>query len=199
MGGQTLHLEKSVNSETNQPAASPVPNSVSPSSAPGGSFWSRNSRVLVRLLLVAIIIAAAVIYSQSQVAPVSPSNNAQTSNNSSLPDVKVTTGTEKGATVRVSGEQFTVVAEKGNGYTHLARKALAEYLKTNDPQGLQAEHKIFIEDYLQKKISNKKSIHVGDEVNFSQSDIQDAVTTALQLTDRQIQNLHQYTTRVANL
>ncbi|MEK9181094.1 MAG: hypothetical protein AAB871_02575, partial [Patescibacteria group bacterium] len=63
----------------------------------------------------------------------------------------------------------------------------------------QPEHKVYIEDYLRKKISDKKSLHTGDQVTFTESEIQSAVTAAQNLNERQLSNLHQYTLRVANL
>ena len=91
------------------------------------------------------------------------------------------------------------MAQHGNGYTHLARRALAEYLDTTGSQGLQAEHKIFAEDYLQKKIPDKQRLFAGDEVSFDQGQIQEAIDTALQLTDAQVDNLSQYVPLVPSL
>ena len=74
-----------------------------------------------------------------------------------------------------------------------------EYLDTTGNQGLKIEHKIFAEDYLQKKIPDKQRLFVGDEVSFDQGQIQEAVDTALQLTDAQVDNLSQYVPLVPSL
>jgi len=113
-------------------------------------------------------------------------------------EVSVTKETSK-TSVKVSGKEIIVTAQSGNGYTHLARKALAEYLDTTGDQGLKAEHKIFIEDYLQKKISDRNGLHTGDEVSFSQDQIQEAIDVAQDLTDAQVQNLSQYVPLVPSL
>ena len=85
-------------------------------------------------------------------------------------------------------------AAKGNGATHLARQSLKEYLKDkSDLAGqLKAEQKIYIEDYLQKHVPRSKTLKVGDEITFSDSLIQDAISQAQKLTDKQINNLHKY-------
>ena len=43
---------------------------------------------------------------------------------------------------------FVETAVKGDGVTHLARRALANYLEKNPDSALTKEHKIYIEDYL---------------------------------------------------
>ncbi len=173
----------------------------------GESFWSKNGKMITRLVIVAIIIAGAVIYARNQSQPEQPAINQSIiggqSDSGTGPKIKVSEnqepGTAAGQDIVISGGEVTVTAQKGNGYTHLARRALAEYLKTNNTSQLLPEQKIFIEDYLQKKIPGKSSLHTGEQVNFSESDIQGAVSAAQNLTERQLQNLHQYTLRVSNL
>ncbi|KKP64787.1 MAG: hypothetical protein UR60_C0015G0012 [Candidatus Moranbacteria bacterium GW2011_GWF2_34_56] len=67
---------------------------------------------------------------------------------------KVTESTE-------TENSFVEVAQQGDGTTHLARKALANYLEKNADSSLTAEHKIYIEDYLRKNISQRGSISLG--------------------------------------
>jgi hypothetical protein len=92
-------------------------------------------------------------------------------------------------------EEITVFPGKGDGLTHLARQALKEYLK-NKPEaanGLKAEHKIYIEDYLRKKVKNAPEIlQLTDKVSFSQDLIQLAIDEAKELTDNQLNNLQKY-------
>ncbi len=96
--------------------------------------------------------------------------------------------------VRKENSNIVASAAKGNGATHLARQALKEYLKDkSDLAGqLKAEHKIYIEDYLQKHVQRPKALKVGDEIAFSDSLIKDAIDQAQKLTDKQINNLHKY-------
>jgi len=93
---------------------------------------------------------------------------------------------------------FMVTAAPGNGTTHLARKALADYLEKNPDASLVPEHKIYIEDYLRKAIG-QKSVRIGTSVEFSKDLIQNAITQAKTLNDSQIQNLHKYAVRVPSL
>lgn len=90
-------------------------------------------------------------------------------------------------------------AEKGEGTTHLARRALRKYLQENKPNfELTPEHKIYIEDYLAKKI-NKPMLKLGQEIEFSQDLIKEAIQKAETLTPEQLQNLEQYSQLVPSL
>lgn len=184
---------------------------------PKKSFWQENRETMIRLLFLVIILGGAVAY------------GTYVSNNKNLPEkieirkntemqdkitenntVKVTdldkgktnvVVTNPNADQKVSGSKnsVTIIAEKGDGYTHLARRALAEYLKNFGEKNLSAEHKIYIEDYLQKKVSQKNTLQTGDQVSFSQDDLQGAIESALNLSQSQIQNLHKYAVLVPGL
>ena len=205
-----------MNGQSNQnPQESPVSS---------GSFWSRHSRLLVRLIIIAVIIVVAIIYSQTQnpddtrVGMEDGEEIEETMEGEGLPvedsvageEITVTKGDKKNTevtvtekepeqTVTVTGEEITVSAARGDGYTHLARRALAEYLDKTGSQELQVEHKIYIEDYLQKNISEKQPLNPGDSASFSQGDIQVAIDAALALTDNQVKNLSQYVPLVPSL
>jgi len=181
---------------------------------PSGSFWSRNQKMIIRIIVVAIIIVGAVLYSQSRDEepmqdPGVTDQTDQQSGDVNGPGLIVDDGTQdtndgdavqpQGPDVMTEGETVTVVVQAGEGYTHTARRALAEYLRTNANSGIQAEHKIYIEDYLQKKIAEKHKLFAGSEVSFSTGQIAEAVTAALDLTDSQVQNLSQYVPLVRGL
>lgn len=87
---------------------------------------------------------------------------------------------------------FREKAEKGEGLTHLARRALKEYLKEN-PQNfeLTKEHKIYIEDYLAKALGYRW-LQLGEEIEFKGELIQEAINKASQLTPQQLENLSQF-------
>jgi hypothetical protein len=53
---------------------------------------------------------------------------------------------------------FVETAVAGEGSTHLARHALANYLEKNTDSSLTGEHKVYIEDYLRKHVA-QKSVH----------------------------------------
>ena len=88
-------------------------------------------------------------------------------------------------------------AIKGDGITHLGRKALAAYLEEN-PQvkdGLSKEHKIYIEDYLKdakvQERSGKKTLQIGEEVSFSKDLIKQAIDSSKKLSDNQLKQIQQ--------
>jgi predicted transcriptional regulator len=93
---------------------------------------------------------------------------------------------------------YEEVAEPGEGITHLARKALKEYLKEKGGPNLTPEHKIFIEDYLQKKTGDYW-LQVGQKLTFSEELIKEAIEKAQTLTQEQLQNLTQYAQLVPEL
>ncbi|MFA6896790.1 MAG: hypothetical protein WCQ96_00670 [Patescibacteria group bacterium] len=94
-------------------------------------------------------------------------------------------------TVESNGEGYKVVAEKGDGITHLARKALAQYLSENNDSEITALHKIYIEDYLQNGIGNQV-IEIGHAETISKASIQEAVAASKKLSQNSLDNLKKY-------
>jgi len=91
-----------------------------------------------------------------------------------------------------SGKVYTVYANRGEGITHLARRALNEYLQeTEEEFKLTGEHKIYIEDYLQNK-TGYESIEINHQETFSESLIEEAFLNAKQLTPESLDNLKKY-------
>lgn len=107
-------------------------------------------------------------------------------------EVKSETKAEK------TSEGYTVQAARGDGLTHLARKALREYLVANPDAALTKEHKIYIEDYLQKHIARGR-LNPGDSRVFSDSLIKDSIAKTKALNESQLRNLQKYSARVSNL
>ncbi|TSC53503.1 MAG: Uncharacterized protein LiPW39_223 [Parcubacteria group bacterium LiPW_39] len=105
------------------------------------------------------------------------------------------------AEIKKADSQIVAKAAKGHGATHLARSALKEYLKEKPELAaqLKVEHKIYIEDYLQKHTAHSKILKVGDEISFSNELIKEAIDQAQKLTDSQIKNLSQYVPLVPSL
>lgn len=95
-----------------------------------------------------------------------------------------------------TAEAYTEVAEKGNGMTHLARKATARYLQAT-PTDFQVtnEHRIFMEDYVKDQIG-RQPLRIGETRTISKDLIRDAVDASKQLTDAQLKNLQKYSQRV---
>ena len=113
-----------------------------------------------------------------------------------LPEV-VITPPEK-SEVPAQPKVYEEVAESGEGITHLARKALKEYLKEKGGPNLTPEHKLYIEDYLQKKTGDYW-LQVGQKLTFSEELIKEAIEKAQTLTQEQLQNLTQYVKLVPEL
>jgi len=91
-----------------------------------------------------------------------------------------------------SGKIYTVQANRGEGITHLARRALNEYLQeTGEASELTSEHKIYIEDYLQNR-TGVESIEINHQEIFSESLIRKAISSAQQLTPSSLNNLKKY-------
>jgi len=108
-----------------------------------------------------------------------------------LPEIKI----EVQPQVKVYEQE----AKAEDGITHLARRALKEYLQEKG-QGLNLtpEHKIYIEDYLQKKTGDY-GLKIGQKVTFSEELIKEAIQKAQTLTPEQLQNLSQYAKLVPEL
>ncbi|MFA6047597.1 MAG: hypothetical protein WCV59_00645 [Parcubacteria group bacterium] len=102
------------------------------------------------------------------------------------------------ATSQETDKSFVETASRGDGTTKLARRALANYLEKNPDSALTAEHKIYIEDYLRKRVAKKGTVRIGTSVEFEKGLIQEAISKSKNLNDKQLQNLHKYSVRVAS-
>ncbi len=94
-------------------------------------------------------------------------------------------------TVESDSENYKVTAVKGDGITHLARKALDKYLSENKDEEITNLHKIYIEDYLQNRIGSKK-IEIGYEETFSKKLIEEAIVSSKELSQASLDNLKKY-------
>ena len=93
---------------------------------------------------------------------------------------------------------YEQTAQEGEGITHLARRAAKEYLdRTGQGKDLTAEHKVYIEDYLQKKTGDQW-LSLGEKVSFSGDLIKEAADNSMQLTSEQLENLKQYSEQVSS-
>ncbi len=171
-----------------------------------------NLRVIISILIVVAI--AGGIYSYSKRSEQSMLTKETAVEESTSPEnlavttdqVAETATAKKGdvketpkATSQETEKSFVETAGRGDGKTVLARRALANYLEKNQDATLSAEHKIYIEDYLRKKVSHSGSVHVGTSVEFSKDLIQEAIGRAKILNEKQLQNLHKYAVRVPSL
>jgi hypothetical protein len=94
---------------------------------------------------------------------------------------------------------YIETAELGEGITHLARRALKEYL-SEKPQDFEItpEHKIYIEDYLAKSMGDRW-LNLGEKVEFSEVLLKEAIGKAKTLTPEQLQNLTQFSQLVPSI
>ena len=103
------------------------------------------------------------------------------------------------STSQETEKSFIETASRGDGTTKLARRALANYLEKNPDSSLTTEHKIYIEDYLRKKVSSNGRLAIGQSVEFSKDLIQGAISQSKNLNQNQLNNLHKYAVRVPSL
>lgn len=89
---------------------------------------------------------------------------------------------------------FTQVAQAGEGVTHLARRAISQYLSETG-RTLSAEQRIYAEDFL-KDTAGGFALSMGQELIFAAADIETAYGQAMHLSDVQLANLTQFTTYV---
>jgi len=90
---------------------------------------------------------------------------------------------------------LTVTAVRGNGRTHLARRAISQQLQATN-SSLTAAQRIYAEDYLTKKYTPKVRIKIGQSVTYSVDQINEAISASQNLTSAQVQHLQQYTSSV---
>jgi hypothetical protein len=114
------------------------------------------------------------------------------------PAEKATTPPAEVQTSKETESSFLETAAKGDGTTKLARRALANYLEKNPDTSLSAEHKIFIEDYLRRQVSNGK-LKIGDSREFSKDMIAKAIEKSKGLNEKQLKNLQKYSQKVPGL
>ena len=167
-----------------------------------------NLRIIISILIVIAIAAGIYSYSKRAEAPLTKDSNQTIED---VDDEEIPAILENGNNVeleatektKVSSQEteraFIEVAAKGEGRTHLARRALANYLEKNPDTSLSPEHKIYIEDYLRKNAGGPNSLNPGSSVEFSKNLIQDGISKSKNLNQHQLQNLHKYAVRVPSL
>jgi len=99
--------------------------------------------------------------------------------------------------IQKSETKITIKANAGDGVTHLARKAVAEYSKDKDIN-LSKEQKIYAETVLKNKYY-KHHLNLSQELEFEISDLEEMVNKAQDLSEREIQNWSKYTNLVTDL
>ncbi len=95
---------------------------------------------------------------------------------------------------------YKEVAKEGDGLTHLARRATTSHMEKEGLE-LSDEERIYIEDYVQKRLAPEKTglrfLEIGEEIEISAELIEEAVVEAQALTPSQLDNLTQYSALVS--
>jgi len=153
--------------------------------------------------LIIILIVAAAIYAfsgqknqTSSEATESPSGTAAEATPapgaSEAPATAATSPTPLPEATRDSAG-FVEVAQRGEGLTHLARRSADTWLKENQAgYDVTAEHRIYIEDYIQKKLGSRR-MEIGQQQAIPYDLVAEAVASAKNLSPSQLKHLTHYT------
>lgn len=114
----------------------------------------------------------------------------QPENSSNVAQAKEETKTSTGSVIKET-------AEKSEGVTHLARKAVKEYSQSAN-ETLIPEQKIYAEDYLKRQIGSQP-LEIGQTIEFQTDMIKTGIEKAKQLNEKQIENLSKFVPLVKNL
>lgn len=188
----------------------------------GISSWLKdNLRIIISVIIVIAIAGGIYSYSKRTQSPVGNEEKVATQqapgqegsvevgeeNMAAAPeqaqDTTKTSQAEKTTAVQPESKEtegsFIETAGRGDGVTHLARRALANYLEKNPDSALSAEHKIYIEDYLRKHVGFSGRVFVGTSAEFSKDLVRQAIEQSKKLSDNQLKNLHKYAVMVPSL
>lgn len=92
---------------------------------------------------------------------------------------------------------YTFAAESGDGITHLARKAVAEYLNDTDKtDSFSRAEKVYLEDFLQNQVGTF-GLNLGQVESFATSNIESAITAVQGVNTGSLEaNLAKYVSKV---
>ncbi len=95
---------------------------------------------------------------------------------------------------------YTFRAERGDGVTHLARKAIARYLDNNTDiaEEITPAHKIYMETMLTKK-HYQASLDLHEAVTFSEDEVAEIVNDATELSDEEVSAWQPYVSHVSSI
>lgn len=186
------------------------------------SQWIKdNLRIIISVIIVIAIAGGIYSYSKRTQPPVGSEEEAVTQqapgqeesvevgeeDMAAVPeqaqDTTITSQAEETTAVQPESKEtegsFIETAGQGDGVTHLARRALANYLEKNPDSSLTPEHKIYIEDYLRKHVGFSGRVYVGTSAEFSKDLVRQAIEQSKKLNDNQLNNLHKYAVMVPSL
>lgn len=99
--------------------------------------------------------------------------------------------------IQKSETQITIKANAGDGVTHLARKAIAEYSKDKEIN-LSKEQKIYAETVLKNEYY-QHHLSLAQEIDFELSDLEDTIQDAQNLSEKEIKAWSKYSNLVPSL
>lgn len=171
------------------------------------AWLQENLRVIVSFFIVAAIALGIYSYSQRADETINDTDDMTVATESDTLDSNKAAdmnGVDQSKTAvapkelsRETEGSFIETAAKGDGTTHLARRALANYLEKSPDSSLTGEHKVYIEDYLRKQLTQRGPLAIGQSAEFSKDMIRQAIDQSKQLNGKQLQNLKKYSSRVA--
>ncbi len=88
-------------------------------------------------------------------------------------------------------KQVSATVEKGDGVIMVSRRALAIYLQEFPDIQLKPEEHLHIDNFFKEKMRST-ILSTGQEIDFLKEDLQQAINEALQLSERQRQELRAY-------
>ncbi len=104
---------------------------------------------------------------------------------------------EMSTDIQKTETKITLKAQAGDGVTHLARKAVAEYSKDKNIT-LSKEQKLYAETVLKDK-NYKHHLNLGQEVEFDVNSLSDIIQKAQNLSEKEIKAWSKYTHLVPSL
>jgi len=109
------------------------------------------------------------------------------------------TSEQKEAVISQTDGSYEVTAASGDSLTTLARSAVSQYLDTHSDPSVTAEHKVYMEDYLAKKMGYSSQLNIGETKTFSEGDIASALEASKTLTPGQLDHLKVFSQQVPSL
>lgn len=98
---------------------------------------------------------------------------------------------------RETDAAYVEVAVRGDGVTHLARRAMLRYFEGSPADfEVTAEHKVWIEDFIKDRIGSQP-LGLGEQVEVSKDLVREAIGTSKALTDAQLKSLERFSQLVA--
>ncbi|MFH1392750.1 MAG: hypothetical protein ABIG90_03750 [bacterium] len=164
------------------------------------NWFKNNSSIILAAVIIVVLAGGIYAYMQRDISEPSFLENFAAEQENEIVPLEIQeepAGTGGPIIVSPEEEVFSETAQKGDGITHLARKALAKYLeKTGGDPELTKEHKIYIEDYLQNR-TGEDSLEIGDQKTFSKSLIEEAIQKAKTLNSEQLQQIAPFAQNVS--